>query len=278
VSEVPDDSASAVPRYVCVHDRREIDRLALQARIYDPMTRRLLVRAGLGQGMKVIDVGCGGGDVSLLAGELVGSAGSVEGVDRSPESLAAAAARATGMSHVRFVEGDLETWRPSSVADAVIGRFVLMHQRDPAGLLARFRGWVRPGGVVAFVESDITACEPGRHSHPHSTTYDEIVKIWQRAIRAAGAQLDLGPRLAACFESAGFATPSVEVDHYRSGEPGSPIFRFAVESARSMLAAGAPLPDPAALEAEVRALGGWLSAPPAYAVWARASHDGARRR
>jgi hypothetical protein len=122
---------------------------------------------------------------------------------------------------------------------------------------------------VAFVESDIAACQPGTHSQPHSPSYDGIVRIWQRAIAGAGAHLDMGPRLAECFEAAGLTAPSVEVDCYRSGKPGSPIFRFAVESARSMLASSAPLPSAEALEEEVRALGGWLSAPAAYAVWAR---------
>ncbi len=274
MSEAPRDPGAGQSRYVCGYDRREIDRLALQARIYEPVTRRLLARAGIGPGHRVVDVGCGGGDVSLLAGEQVGPTGSVEGVDRSRESLdaAEARARAAGMPHVRFVPGELETWAPAVAVDAVIGRFVLMHQRDPVALLARVRGWVRPGGVVAFVESDIAACQPGAHSQPHSSSYDGIVRVWQHAIAAAGAHLDMGPRLVACFEAAGLTAPALEVDRYVSGKPGSPIFRFAVESARSMLAAGAPLPSADALETEVRALGGWLSAPPAYAVWARRVH------
>ena len=271
MSGAPDDPAAGPSRYVCGYDRREIDRLALQARIYDPVTRRLLARAGIGPGHHVIDIGCGGGDVSRLAGELVGAIGSVEGVDRSRESLdaAEARARAAGMPHLRFVRSELDTWAPAAAVDAVIGRFVLMHQRDPVALLTRVRGWLRPGGVVAFVESDVAACRPGAHSQPHSPSYDSIVRIWQQAIAAAGAHLDMGPRLVACFEAAGLPAPSLEVDRYVSGEPGSPIFRFAVESARSMLAAGAPLPSAEALETEVRSLGGWLSAPPAYAVWAR---------
>ena len=133
---------------------------------------------------------------------------------------------------------------------------------------------------MAFVESDTAACQPGSHSQPHSPTYDRIVKIWQRAIGAAGAHPDMGVRLAGCFESAEFTAPSVEVDRYASGDPDSPIFRFAVESLRSMLplalTSGMPVPAPAeiasfeaALRAEVTAANGTLSAPPAYAVWAR---------
>jgi ubiquinone/menaquinone biosynthesis C-methylase UbiE len=265
---------------VCGHAPREFDRLALQSRIYEAVTRRLLVRAGIGAGQSVVDLGCGGGDVTLIAADAVGPAGLVTGVDRSAEAVAAAARRAAHLSQVRVIVGELDAWRPAAAVDAVIGRFVLMHQRDPVALLARVRGWVRPGGVVAFVESDNAACQPGMHSRPHSATYQRIVEVWQAVIGSAGAHLDMGVRLAATFEAAGLSDPAAECDVYTSGDPASPIFRFAVESLRSMLplaaAAGIAAPAEAELEGleaalrhEVAASHGVLSAPPAHAVWAR---------
>jgi len=268
------------PAYVCGHGPREFDRLALQSRIYEAVTRRLLVRAGVEAGHHVIDLGCGGGDVARLAADAVGPTGVVIGVDRSREAVAAARARTADRPQVRVVVGELDTWRPDAPADAVIGRFVLMHQRDPVALLARARGWVRPGGVVAFVESDTGGLRPGVHSRPHSPTYQRIVEVWHATITAAGAHLGMGAALAEAFRTAGFAEPSVEIDTCTSGDPASPIFRFAVESLRSMLpiaaAAGIPAPSAgeledleAALRHEVAAAAGVLSAPPAYAVWAR---------
>ncbi|MGE0359323.1 MAG: trans-aconitate 2-methyltransferase [Vicinamibacterales bacterium] len=278
MNAVPNPGAQ--PAYVCGHAPREFDRLALQSRIYEAVTRRLLVRAGVDAGQHVVDLGCGGGDVSRLAADAVGPGGLVIGVDRSRDAVATARARAADRPQARFVVGELDTWQPEAAVDAVIGRFVLMHQRDPAALLARARGWVRPGGVVAFVESDTGGLRPGVHSRPHSPTYQRIVDVWHATITAAGAHLGMGPALAAAFVAAGFADPSVEVDTYTSGDQTSPIFRFAVESLRSMLpmaaAAGIPAPSrdeleglEAALRREVAASGGMLSAPPAYAVWAR---------
>ena len=63
---------SGAPAYVCGHDPRELERLALQARLYDDVTRRLLVRAGIDRGQQVVDLGCGGGDVTRLAADAVG--------------------------------------------------------------------------------------------------------------------------------------------------------------------------------------------------------------
>jgi len=67
--------------YVLGHADVEIRRLLLQARLYDNDTERALHRAGLRPGMRVLDVGCGPGDVSFVAARLVGPGGNVLGVD-----------------------------------------------------------------------------------------------------------------------------------------------------------------------------------------------------
>jgi precorrin-6B methylase 2 len=60
----------------------ELQCLILQDRvILRPITERLLRQAGLKEGMRVLDLGCGTGGVSLLAAEIVGPSGSVAGID-----------------------------------------------------------------------------------------------------------------------------------------------------------------------------------------------------
>jgi ubiquinone/menaquinone biosynthesis C-methylase UbiE len=78
------------------HSERELDRLSIRARMYEPFTRQLFREAGLLPGMRVLDVGCGSGDVALLASELVGPTGAVVGIDRA----AAAIVRAKNSSRV----------------------------------------------------------------------------------------------------------------------------------------------------------------------------------
>ena len=75
------------PEYMLGHSDVEIQRLIQQGAILRPITERLLRVAGVSEGMRVLDVGCGGGDVSFLAAELVGPSGSVLGIDRNPEAL-----------------------------------------------------------------------------------------------------------------------------------------------------------------------------------------------
>jgi ubiquinone/menaquinone biosynthesis C-methylase UbiE len=76
--------------YILGHSHAEIRRLMLQAAILRPFTERLLRNAEIGPGMRVLDLGCGAGDVSMLAAELVGASGSVVGIDRNPQVIALA--------------------------------------------------------------------------------------------------------------------------------------------------------------------------------------------
>ena len=138
------------------HEQR---RLASQAELFDPLTERVFRAAGLGNGMRVLDLGSGAGDVAMLAARLVGREGEVVGVERDPEAVASAKARVAevGMSNIRFIQGDVQTL--DGVADgfdAAVGRFVLMYVPDPAAALRRAASLVRPGGLVCFHESDIT--------------------------------------------------------------------------------------------------------------------------
>ena len=62
-------------------------RLQRQARLPDPITRRLFEAAGIGSGMRVLDLGSGAGDVAMLLAGLVGPTGRVVGVDDNPAIL-----------------------------------------------------------------------------------------------------------------------------------------------------------------------------------------------
>ena len=56
--------------YALGHSQREIGRLSVQARMFEPFTRRMLQQAGVSQGMRVLDVGSGAGDVAFCAHRL----------------------------------------------------------------------------------------------------------------------------------------------------------------------------------------------------------------
>jgi ubiquinone/menaquinone biosynthesis C-methylase UbiE len=106
------ESINRIHGYELGHSDRELKRLETQARLVDPMTRQFFKSAGLEEGMRVLDVGSGAGDVAFLVAEMVGSSGEVVGTDRSPEALTMAEARAQARSlaSVSFRLGDPTTF------------------------------------------------------------------------------------------------------------------------------------------------------------------------
>jgi ubiquinone/menaquinone biosynthesis C-methylase UbiE len=73
--------------YVLGHSDQELNRLTVQARLIEPITRRFFEEAGIGAGMTVLDVGSGAGDVSFLVADMVGPGGKVVGVDRASGAI-----------------------------------------------------------------------------------------------------------------------------------------------------------------------------------------------
>src|SRR5207237_6972706 len=63
------------PRYALGHSDRELERLQVQARLIEPITRRFFFEVGLAPGMPVLDLGSGVGGVACRAARLVASGG-----------------------------------------------------------------------------------------------------------------------------------------------------------------------------------------------------------
>ena len=205
-----DDSRMGEPSYVLGHSDEELRRLESQARSINPMTRRFLLEAGVEPGMRVLDVGCGAGDVSLLVADLVGSAGQVVGFDRSPTAVEAARskAEAAGIPNASFLTGVAESLSFDRPFDAVVGRYVLQFQRDPIGLLRAVSALAAPGAPIVFHELDWS----GVSSDPPSETYDRLAGWLTAAIERSGASAHMGLRLPSVFREAGLGDPQVRLE------------------------------------------------------------------
>lgn len=189
---------------------QDVIRLQLQAKLYDPLTRRLLLDAGIGPGHRVLDLGTGAGDVALLAADLVGPAGSVLSIDINPQRVGYARdrCRRAGIGHVRFVEGDLDSLETDEAFDAVVSRFVLRDVRDaPAVLAAAARR--APAGVVVAQEKVL---ELGVHTIPAVAVVDQAVGWMAQTRQLAGVDTRTGARLPAMYRAAGLPAPTLRYE------------------------------------------------------------------
>jgi ubiquinone/menaquinone biosynthesis C-methylase UbiE len=214
------------------HEQR---RLALQDRLVARFTRALLVDAGVGPGMSVLDVGAGVGDVSMLAAQLVGDAGSVTGVERSGAYVRAARQRAAdrGLTQVEFVEADLFDYAPRRPYDAILGRFVLEWLPDPAAALRRLADHLRPGGALVFQDYDHPLRE-GQHSYPVAPLFERVLASCVDALAANGLDRRMGARLRGCFIDAGLPAPALRVDAAIGGGPEWEAYAWLAAGAASL--------------------------------------------
>ena len=223
--------------YVLDRGEREFDRLDLQGILYREATRSALLSAGVCEGMRVLDVGCGSGDVTRLAAELVGPGGAVLGVDLDAGSIQSARTRSAqlGISNVAFQVGEAASVAEPHSFDALVARFFLMHQSSPGRALGDIARAVRPGGAVMMLESHMAALLDGPHSFPHSELYDAIVCWKCRVVASAGADLEAGLRLYQTFKAAELPAPELRMEAPTGGGQNSLIYRYMAESMRSML-------------------------------------------
>jgi SAM-dependent methyltransferase len=219
--------------YALGHSQRELERLSGQAEIFAPFTFRMLKEAGLSEGMRVLDVGCGNGDVSFLAASLAGASGEVVGVDKAPAAVEKSRERArnAAIQNVTFEAGDALEMPFGSPFDAIIGRLVLMHQPDPVAMLRRLASLLRPGGIIAFQEFDIR----GAHSCPPSPIFEQCLRWVLTAFERTGTDSRMGQKLYATFMAAGLPAPRMSFDAGIWGGPENPATHMLSEVVRSLL-------------------------------------------
>jgi 2-polyprenyl-3-methyl-5-hydroxy-6-metoxy-1,4-benzoquinol methylase len=185
------------------------ERLRVLARVMWPTTEALVARVGVRPDARCLDLGCGGGDVTVELARLVPE-GFVVGADLDDTKLALARAEAedAGLTNVEYRHEDVLDAPPGDERlDVVYIRFLLTHLTDPAAAVRRVRERVVPGGVVMIEDID---CR-GHFCHPPSEAFDRYVALYSGAARSRGVDPDIGPRLPAFLLDAGFADVGMQV-------------------------------------------------------------------
>jgi ubiquinone/menaquinone biosynthesis C-methylase UbiE len=116
-----------------------------------------LDRLGLDAGWRCVDVGAGGGDVSVALAEMVGRNGRVYAVDSDPRARDEVARAAAAHAQVIALTQAGEDLSLPEEVDLAFCRFLLLHVPDPAAVVAKMATVVRPGGWVVAQEPITTA-------------------------------------------------------------------------------------------------------------------------
>ncbi len=215
------------------HSAEELNRLIDQARLFGELTEDVFVRAGIGAGMRILDVGCGAGDVSFLLARMVGTSGAVVGFDRSEDAvaMATARARAMGLSQVSFSQGEIDDISLDQPVDAAVGRFVLMYSPEPSITLRQVAANVRPGGVVAFQEMNVEEAK----SFPKVDLFEQSIRWIVETLDREKAKNLMGLELYRTFIEAGLPPPQMIMGARVEGSSDSLGYQIVAQVVKSLL-------------------------------------------
>ena len=113
----------------------------------NPARLQFVERFGVLSGLRVLDVGCGGG---ILSEALAERGASVLGIDLAESALQAAEAHRAGQAVEYRLESSRETAARGEVFDVVTCMEMLEHVADPAAVLRDIHALLKPGGWAFF--------------------------------------------------------------------------------------------------------------------------------
>jgi SAM-dependent methyltransferase len=256
------------PEYVLGSDDVEIARLQVQAAAIAEPTAMLLERGGVKQGMRVLDLGSGPGDVAFQVAEMVGPDGSVVGVERDVAQLAEAERRlqARGSRNITFQQGDVRTYIHDQPFDAVVCRLLLMHLPDAVDVVAHHVRALPPGSIFVAVDYDMGASR----ALPPVALLDDVRRWIEAGFAHAHADPFVGMRLPVLLEMAGLVeVGSLGVQTYfPPNHPVAPSLPVGVVRALlpAIVASGAATEEEIGLDTLEQRLGDAIRT--AGAVWA----------
>jgi 2-polyprenyl-3-methyl-5-hydroxy-6-metoxy-1,4-benzoquinol methylase len=139
----------------------------------------------LPDGFRILEVGCGSGNVLRVLQTLAADRGRVEGLEMSPQAADVARAR-TGLSVTNGYVSDLD---PYAKYDVIAAFDVLEHIADDTQVLVQMRERMIPGGrLILTVPAHQSLWSPFDVASGHERRYS--MRTLTRTLRAAGFQTE----------------------------------------------------------------------------------------
>ena len=202
---VPNESGGS---YMLATGDQAAARLLLLERIFGTSTRSLLQAAGIMRGMKIAEIGCGSGLMTLWLAETVGPTGAVTAVDASDDQLQLAQRnlQSSGLLNVSLHQAHAyQTGLPRESFDLLYSRFLMCHLSEPLKALLEMRALLKPGGILVCEDHD----DGGIFTVPQTNAYQRLVEISGALNQSKGLDSATGLKLPSLLRACGFAGTNV---------------------------------------------------------------------
>ncbi|WP_321289549.1 class I SAM-dependent methyltransferase [uncultured Sunxiuqinia sp.] len=180
------------------------------ASIGEDITRKLIERGGIKSGMKILDLGCGEGNVTFLLSNYVGSEGIVVGIDSNENAIDNARKKSIelGHSNLYFIVGDItqDFKIEHSNFDVIIVRRALMYLSNLQSTIVAAIKHLKPNGIFLAQENNISHVPIGLESMPHHKKINDLIR---KTLERENVNFNLGFELNTILTNAGLTVENV---------------------------------------------------------------------
>lgn len=202
------------------------ERLAILNELMAPYSTQLLMRAGLVANKKVLEIGCGSGNMTSWIAKQIGPGGQVCAIDFSAEQLELAKQQtaAQQLHNISFMQASVYDLKnlPNDF-DFIYSRFFLSHVNQPQEALEILIQFLKSGGTVV--------CEEVAHKahfwYPETPTHQRLQELLDKLACVRGIDSEVGDKLFFFFNQLKLKTADVNFIQ--------PIYRTAREKLGSVL-------------------------------------------
>ena len=182
-------------------DRRERARLQMIEAALDPLTQAALLKAGVFEGARVLEIGPGAGSMVEWLADVVGKKGHVAALDINPRFVSH-----IDRSNVTIRTGDMMD-PPAELGefDFIYSRYVMMHLTQPVEGAQALYKLLKPGGTILALDPNCVTFRSSRRDHALAEAFDTLVEKGFDVLNESGiADYYFGQHSAGVLEQAGF--------------------------------------------------------------------------
>lgn len=173
-------------------------RLDILNKIYNPISQQFLINSGLCAGMKVLEIGCGTGEITCWLAQQVGKTGEVIAIDQSEEQLKITQqnAEAAGLKNIRYINLPvMQLNELNERFDLIYSRWLLMHLQKPFEALQIMYDCLQPNGILTCEDG----AKEGSFCYPASPIFNQWLAAWEHRFTYYGKDYNSGLKLPESF-------------------------------------------------------------------------------
>lgn len=193
-------------QYIAKTGSEAKERLTLQHRVFAPGTELLLEMASFKPNMRILVVGCGCGDETIMIAKQLNTQGQIVAIDNSHDQIEEAkqAAKIVGVSDkISFLQKSVYNLNTNEGEfDLIICRFVIPHFEDPIKAIKILKDRLCYGGKLAVQEPLVSTCT----SEPESPALSHYIKLMMTFGKLTHRDFDMALNFPDIFEACGLKT------------------------------------------------------------------------